>query len=99
MSASPTPEPEAINVARATRAYLKTLESLGLLQGYGGSQTLHSDAHEVLIALHHVLAGGSVSVEIQSPGTASMIQDLNTMLENAVNETNQLAKDRPDVDF
>jgi hypothetical protein len=99
MSTPPTPDPEAMNVAPSTRAYLGTLESLGMLEGDSGDQVLRSDALEVLIALHHVLAGGTVIVEIQSEGTPSMVEDLNTMLGRAVEETNQLALREPGTKF
>jgi hypothetical protein len=99
MSTSLPIKPEGIDVAPATRAYLEALGSLGLLQGDSGSQTLHSDAHEVLVALHHVLAGGAVDIEIHSEGAPSMVEDLNTMLRRAVDETNQLAQQEWSVLF
>ena len=100
MSASRMPEPESVNVAPATNAYLGALQSLSILEGgYGDAQTLQSGAEEVLIALHHVLAGGTVSVEIQNPGTASVVEELNELLQNAVNETKQLVDHPLQVNF
>jgi hypothetical protein len=84
MSSTALPEAEMIAVTPGSRIYLEALESYGLLEGeQGGQQRLPDSVREVLNGLHHVLAGGTVSVEIQSDGTSSIVDELGTALENA----------------
>ena len=89
----PTPASNGIEpllVAPATNAYISNLESLGLLAGEPGGQQLAAETREVLTALHHVLAGGQVDVQVVSPGTASVVEDLDGQLDQALDETNNL---------
>jgi hypothetical protein len=83
MSSNEPAEAEMIAVTPGSRIYLEALESYGLLEGEQGQQQLPDSVREVLNGLHHVLAGGTVSVEIQSDGTSSVVDELGTALENA----------------
>jgi hypothetical protein len=88
MSSTALPEAEMIPVTPESRIYLEALESYGLLEGeQGGEQRLPDSVREVLNALHHVLAGGTVSIEIQSDGTSSVVEELGTALQNAEGRT------------
>ena len=89
-------EPETIAVTPSARRYLDALLSHGLLQGEPGGQMVSGSVQKVLGALHHVLGGGTVSIDVQSPGTGSVVTDLDTMLQQALDEINQLPYD-PDV--
>ncbi len=62
MSSYGSAEPEMIAVTPGSRIYLEALESYGLLEGVQGQQRLPDSVREVLNGLHHVLAGGTVSV-------------------------------------
>jgi hypothetical protein len=89
----PTPPPnrlEPLLVTPATNAYIVQLEELGLLAGDPGDQQMTAETREVLSALHHVLAGGQVNIEVVSAGTASVVEDLDGQLDQAVLETNHL---------
>ena len=74
---------ETITVTSSARIYLEALESYGLLEGEPGQQQLSDSVRDVLHGLHHVLGGGTVSVEVQSDGTSSIVDELNTAMQNA----------------
>jgi len=74
---------ETITVTSSTRIYLEALESYGLLEDDTGQ--LSPGVRDVLHGLHQVLGGGVVSVEVQSPGTPSVVGELDTALQNAMN--------------
>jgi len=78
-------ESETITVTSTARIYLEALESYGLLEGESGQQQLSDSVRDVLHGLHHALGGGIVSVEVQSDGTSSIVDELDTALVNAEN--------------
>jgi hypothetical protein len=95
-----TSRPETIPVARASRQYLAELNALGLLQGQAGNKALRGQLEPVMNALHHVLAGGRVQVEVVEAGSASTVEDLDRLLQESVRETNDLEQgDRYTVQF
>ncbi len=81
MSTMEPVETETITVTSSSRIYLEALESYGLLDGDTGR--LSPGVRDVLHGLHHVLGGGIVSVEVQSDGTSSVVDELGTALQNA----------------
>ena len=83
MSTTEPIESETITVTSSARIYLEALESYGLLEGEPGQQQLSDSVRDVLHGLHHVLGGGTVSVEVQSDGTSSIVDELNTAMQNA----------------
>jgi hypothetical protein len=87
MSTKKPIESEMIAVTPDSRVYLEALESYSLFEGEPGQQQLSRSVREVLHGLHHVLAGGTVSVKIQSDGTSSIVDELETALNNAGNGT------------
>jgi hypothetical protein len=74
-------ETETITVTKSARIYLEALESYGLLEGEPGR--LSDSVRNVLHGLHHVLGGGTVSVEVQSDGTSSIVDELDTAMGDA----------------
>lgn len=86
-------ESEMIAVTPDSRIYLEALESYGLLEEVQGQHRLPDSVREVLNALHHVLGGGTVSVEIHSDGASSIVDELDTALDNAQNTCGGLAID------
>jgi hypothetical protein len=91
-----TMQPETISILPSARFYLDALLSHGLLQGERGDQAVSGDVQSVLRALHHVLGGGTVSIVVQSPGTTSVVADLDDALQVALDGVNELP-DEPDV--
>jgi len=84
---------ETITVTSSAHVYLDALESYGLLEGEPGQQQLSDSVRDVLHALHHVLGGGTVSVEVQSDGTSSIVDELDTAMQNAVDQCNRLPQE------
>ena len=82
MSNNEPVESEMIAVTPAARVYLEALDSYGFLEGERGQRQLSDPVQEVLNALHHVLGGGSVSVDIHSDGTSSIVDELGIALSN-----------------
>ena len=81
--------PQNIAVTPSARAYLERLEESGLLEGGAGQQDIKGGVQPVLDALHHVLGGGSVSITIDTPGNATVVKDLNTLLVQVKDEWNK----------
>ena len=71
------PRPEAIIVAPAIAAYVGRLQSLDPFGESPGKPSKEGFAspREVLDALHHVLSGGQVRIEIVSHGSASQVEE------------------------
>ena len=83
MSTKEPMETETIAVTSGSRIYIEALESYSLLEGDTGQ--LSPGVRDVLHALREVLGGGVVSVEVQSDGTSSVVDELDTALQNAMN--------------
>ena len=83
MSTTEPIESETITVTSSARIYLEGAQSYGLLEGEPGQQQLSDSVRDVLHGLHHVLGGGTVSVEVQSDGTSSIVDELTTAMQNA----------------
>jgi hypothetical protein len=93
MSTMEPMESETITVTSSARSYLEALESYGLLEGEPGQQQLSDSVRDVLHALHHVLGGGTVSVEVRNDGSSSIVDHLNTAMRGAVGQCNRLPRE------
>lgn len=56
--------------------YQTLLIRLGLLQGQPGEYVVNASARVLISALHRVLAGGEVRVEVTEPGLEPMYEQL-----------------------
>jgi len=83
MSTKEPGETETITVTSGSLIYIEALESYGLLEVDTGQ--LSPGVRDVLHGLHQVLAGGVVSIEVQSDGSSSIVDELDTALQNAMN--------------
>jgi hypothetical protein len=99
MSTSEPVELETIAVTPSARRYLEALLSYGLLEGEPGEQQINGSAQSMLGGLHHVLGGGTVSIDLRSDGTGSVVGDLNSLLHDALHEWNQLRQPGYEVRF
>ena len=86
------PRPEAIIVAPAIAAYVGRLQSLDPFGESPGKPSKEGFAspREVLNALHHVLSGGQVRIEIVSDGSASQVEELGGLLVAGIEQTGAL---------
>ncbi|WAM26658.1 hypothetical protein [Myxococcus sp. NMCA1] len=74
----------------ALTAYLARCNELGAMEGPLGARTLSPALRPVLEALHHVLAGGEVSVQLVQRGNADIVNELNLRAERATEESSSL---------
>jgi len=86
-------EPQNIAVTPSSRDYLEKFVDYALLEGEPGQLEVKGDAQIVLEALHHVLGGGTVSISIDTPGNATVVEELNTLLRSAKGECDRLPPD------
>lgn len=84
------PEIVQINVASKTRDYLAELNQLGLLEGDTGGRALGPEVAAVVNALHHVLAGGRATVQLDTSAAASVTTRLDQLRDDAMAEHNSL---------
>ena len=70
--------------------YLRKLVDLGAVEGTVGQQSLNPNLAEAFGAIHHILAGGSVKIEVTSPGHSPIVAGLHKQLASAISEANTL---------
>lgn len=70
--------------------YLARCNELGAMEGPLGARALNPALRPVLEALHHVLAGGEVSVQLLQRGNADIVNELNLRAERATEESSSL---------
>lgn len=86
--------PRTVNVTLASSlgAYLLRTQELGAVEGAEGSLALHPALQPVLEALHHVLAGGEVAVQVLRSGNPDIVAELDRRAAYATLEANILNK-------
>ena len=86
---------EQITVATATKNYLERLHDQGLLEGESGNRQLNADVNSVLTALHHVLAGGQVTIKLGAGAATTVVSELEQLRQAALLEHSQLEGEGP----
>lgn len=88
-TARPVPEALSGDAARDSEltAYLARCNELGAVEGPLGARTLNPALRPVLEALHHLLAGGEVSVQLLQRGNADLVNELNLRAERVTEES------------
>jgi hypothetical protein len=84
--AQKTPNLVTAEIAAVSRDYLYRWVELGMLEGSLGNMRFSPEIAEIMEAVHHVLAGGRVEVEIQEPGAAPIVEELESMLQQSLRE-------------
>lgn len=84
----PTPREQA---EAAANAYRVLLINHGAFEGNPGSLQVASEIMPILEALHHVLAGGTASVTVQTNGAANVVQSLEDAFEASMDAMNALS--------
>ncbi|HEY3359130.1 MAG TPA: hypothetical protein VGQ83_38125 [Polyangia bacterium] len=75
------------------KAYFDRLLQLGLYEKTAQGADISPDLRPLMEAMHHVLAGGKVEIQVVQPGVNETIADLTKLLESArqeVTTVNQL---------
>ncbi|NVI98752.1 hypothetical protein HV824_11555 [Myxococcus sp. AM009] len=60
------------------------------MEGPLGARALNPALRPILEALHHLLAGGEVSVQLLQRGNADLVNELNLRAERATEESSSL---------
>lgn len=80
----------AYPVASSIHAYFARLLGLGAIDGGLGEHELAPDVRELVIAIHHVLAGGKVRCDVEQRGSMDIFNDLERLFEQGQNEANEI---------
>lgn len=87
--------PSIISVpfARSLYQYFYRTLDLGALEGKLGEMDVAPDLVPLIDAVHHVLAGGAVNVEIVRKGNPDIVKELAKMREEGVANSNIINKE------
>lgn len=72
--------------------YLMRVQELGAVEGSDGGVALHPDLKPILEAMHHVLAGGEVQLNVVHRGNPDIVNELNRRVQQATDEANAINK-------
>lgn len=86
------PRTVGYQLASQTYEYLMRLIDLGIFEGAVGEMTLNPTVQPILTALHQVLSGGEVKIEVVHRGNPDIINELNSRLADAGTESNEINK-------
>jgi hypothetical protein len=81
-----SPLPNDSDPIRLASAPVRYLGRFGLIEGSADQQRVARAAVPLLQALHHVLAGGKVKVEITHQGDPAIVRELDLHLEQSLND-------------
>lgn len=80
----------AYPMAASIYAYFKRILELGAIDGGIGEHALREDVRELVTALHHVLAGGKVTLDIEQRGHMDIFNELEKLFEAGQNDANEI---------
>ncbi len=72
--------------------YLNRLIELGIFEGPNGNMTINPAVQPLVDALHQVMAGGTVSVQVTTPGTAAVVAELAGLIQQGTDQANEINK-------
>jgi hypothetical protein len=88
----PGPRLVGYNIAYSLYEYLERLIDLGLLEGPLGHMDLNAKVKPIMEALHQVLAGGTVNIQVTTPGSPQVVQELAQLIKQARDDGNAINK-------
>ncbi len=77
-------------MANGIHEYLLRVQELGMTDSGDGKTVLNPSLQPVIKALHHVLAGGEVEVNVKHPGHPDLVGELNRRAEDANREAAEI---------
>ena len=86
----PGPRLIGYNIAYSMYEYLERLIDLGIIEGPVGHNELNQKVKPLMEALHEVLAGGTVSVQVTTPGNPQVVTELRQDLQQAGDDANAI---------
>jgi hypothetical protein len=72
--------------------YVQRLVELGASEGGFGKVDISPSVKPINEAFHHVLAGGKVTVILERPGDPTIVDELDTLIEDGYAEANRINK-------
>lgn len=87
---SGNPRLVGLQLTESTHAYITRCLELGALEGTLGDMKVTPELAAILQALHAVLAGGKVNVQVESQGNPDVFNELNGRLEAAGRDANAI---------
>ena len=87
-------EPSTVSytMARSIYHYIKRMLELGAIEGPLGGMHVSKELEEVVSALHHVLAGGSVKIKIEQRGNPDIVRELDHCVTEGTEDANAINK-------
>ncbi len=86
------PRVVGLNVASSLSEYLMRIQELGAVEGPDGALSISPEVMPVLEALHQVLAGGTIEVNVVHRGNPDIFHELNRRVEHVGREANAINK-------
>lgn len=77
-------------LARSAYEYIMRMKELGALEGALGHMTLLPAMEPIVAAIHTILAGGAVTVEVTQRGNPDIINQLNAMFAQGSKDANTI---------
>lgn len=84
------PRVVAYNLSSGTYGYMMRMLDLGVLEGALGEMEMAPQVKELFEAMHHVVAGGDVKLEIVRRGNPDIVGELNRRLSEGMREANEI---------
>ncbi len=72
--------------------YLNRLIELGIFEGPIGNMSINPSIQPLVDAIHQVLAGGSVNVQVTTPGSAAIVAELADLIQEGTDQANEINK-------
>lgn len=83
-------KPGSLTLARRLIDYLERCNELGLKLDGDGKFMIDEDLQPVMLALHTVLAGGRIEVNVQEPGNPDIVHELNRRVAEGLADATEL---------
>ncbi len=83
-------QPVSISIADELRIYIDRCVDLGAFTGDNGQEDFSTDLQPLISAIHTVLAGGAVTVDVVDQGDTTIVAELNQKLADAKTAANDI---------
>jgi hypothetical protein len=81
-----------LQITPAMYQYLVSLLEYGIQEGQIGNQSLNPAVVPLLDAIHNILAGGTATVQITTPGNPQVVAELKNGFKDANDAANEINK-------
>ncbi|PTL84988.1 hypothetical protein [Vitiosangium sp. GDMCC 1.1324] len=86
------PRVVGLTVASSLGEYLMRIQELGAVEGPDGELRISPEVMPILEAIHQVLAGGTVEVNVTHRGNPDIFNELNRRVQQVGKEANSINK-------